>query len=135
MTMIILLADDQLDVRSALRLLLEQEPGIRVAGEASTAEELLAAVKVAAPDLVLLDWELPAETKEQAKTLAALHALAPDTAVITLSGWPEARQAALAAGAAAFVSKNEPPETLLAAIHEVAAGMQAGRATLLAGTI
>ena len=91
----IFLADDQQDVRSALRLLLEQEPGMRIIGEAEAAEGLLAAVSVNAPDLVLLDWELPTKTRgERTATFNSLRALCPNTAVIALSGWPEARQAA-----------------------------------------
>ena len=55
----IFLADDQAKARSALRLLLEQEPGLSVVGEATETEDLLAQVQRTQPDLVLLDWELP----------------------------------------------------------------------------
>ncbi|MCZ7674175.1 MAG: response regulator transcription factor [Chloroflexi bacterium] len=55
----VLLADDQMRVRSALRLLLEQEPGFQVVGEAADATGLLLAATEKAPDLLLLDWELP----------------------------------------------------------------------------
>jgi len=55
----VLLADDQSKVRSALRLLLEQRPGVQILGEAVDATGLLDWMKAACPDLVLLDWELP----------------------------------------------------------------------------
>ena len=55
----VLLADDQAEVRSALRFLLEQELGMRVVGEVAEVEALLAQNEVTQPDLVLLDWELP----------------------------------------------------------------------------
>jgi DNA-binding NarL/FixJ family response regulator len=110
----VLLADDQTKVRSALRLLLEQEPGLSVVGEAAEAEDLLAQVEVTQPDLVLLDWELPGLRTDD--RLSALRALCPQLKVIALSGQPEARRAALSAGADAFVSKGEPPERLLAAL-------------------
>jgi DNA-binding NarL/FixJ family response regulator len=109
----ILLADDQAKVRSALRLLLEQEEDIEVLGEAVDATGLLDWVKVASPDLLLLDWELPGLGPG---LLAALRELCPSLDVIALSGRPESRQAALSAGADAFVSKGDPPEKLLAAI-------------------
>ena len=112
----VLLADDQTKVRSALRLLLEQEPGLSVVGEAAEAEDLLAQVGTECPDLVLLDWELP--DQGGAATLAGLRAARPGLMVIALSGQPEARQAALAAGADAFVSKGDPPERLLAAVDD-----------------
>ena len=117
----ILLADDQPKVRFALRVLLERQPGLKVVGEATDAEGLLAQVKATRPDLVLLDWELPglavSEPSEQG-LLMALRRVCPDTFVIALSGRLEARQAALDAGADAFVYKCDPPERLLAAIAD-----------------
>jgi DNA-binding NarL/FixJ family response regulator len=112
----VLLADDQTKVRSALRLLLEQEPGLSVVGEAVEAEDLLAQVEATQPDLVLLDWELPGLRTDD--RLSVLRALCPQLKVIALSGQPEARRAALSAGADAFVSKGEPPERLLAAVED-----------------
>ena len=110
----ILLADDQAKVRSALRLLLEQQPGVQVIGEALNAAELLD--QKTCPDLVLLDWELPGLAPDSA--LHALRALCPRLKIIALSGRPQARQAALDAGADAFVSKIDPPERLLAALYD-----------------
>ena len=112
----VLLADDQSKVRSALQLLLEQEPELSVAGEATEADELLAQVGTVCPDIVLLDWELPGLPRHD--LLSALRARCPHLKVIALSGRPEARQAALAAGADAFVSKGDPPEQLLAAVSD-----------------
>ena len=112
----VLLADDQSKVRSALRLLLDQEPELSVVGEATEADELLAQVGTACPDIVLLDWELPGLSRHD--LLSTLRARCPHLKVIALSGRPEARQAALAAGADAFVSKGDPPEQLLAAVND-----------------
>ena len=112
----VLLADDQSKVRSALRLLLEQEPGMSVVGEAAEAEDLLAQVRAVHPDLVLLDWELPG-LQAANPVLPTLRALCPHLSVIALSGRPGARRAALAAGADAFVSKGDPPEQLMAAVN------------------
>jgi len=112
----VLLADDQSKVRSALRLVLEQQPGIHVLGEAVDTTGLLGWVKATRPDLVLLDWELPG--LEANSLLPTLRQLCPHLKVIALSGRPEARGAALAAGADAFVSKGDPPEQLLAAVND-----------------
>ena len=112
----VLIADDQPQVRSALRLLLEQEVGVMVVGEADNAEQALELTKEQRPDLVLLDWELPGHN--DASALAELRAAWPGLVVIALSGRPEARQAALAAGVDAFVSKGYPPERLLAVVDE-----------------
>ena len=112
----VLVADDQSHVRSALRLLLAQEPGITVVSEAADVEQALRMAAEQCPDLVLLDWELPGQNSTT--LLHALRAVQPGSRVIALSGRPEARQAALDAGADGFVSKGDPPERLLAAVGE-----------------
>lgn len=111
----VLLADSQSAVRSALRFLLEQEPELCVVGEAADADALLAQAGASQPDLVLLDWTLPGS--HSIGLLPALRARCERTIVIALSGRPEERQTALAAGVDAFVSKGEPPEHLLAALY------------------
>jgi DNA-binding NarL/FixJ family response regulator len=121
----IFLADDQARVRSALRLLLEHEPGLRVVGETDKVEGLLAQLKAVKPDLILLDWELPdpsvtyASPDPGSNILSVLRSHCPHLQVIALSGRPEARQAALAAGADAFVSKGDPPERLLSTLRTI----------------
>jgi DNA-binding NarL/FixJ family response regulator len=115
--MLILLADAQPKVRFALRVLLERQLGMHVVGEAVNAEGLLAQAKTLPCDLVLLSWELPGLAGVD--SLSALRGVRPDLLVIVLSGWPEARQASLDAGADAFVSKGDPPERLLAAINSL----------------
>jgi len=120
----VLLADDQANVRSALRLLLAQEPDLDIVGEATETEGLLAQAEATCPDLVLLDWELPGmEAADRSmdagqRLLLALRASHPGLKVIALSVYPEARQPALAAGADAFVSKGDPPDRLLAAVDD-----------------
>jgi DNA-binding NarL/FixJ family response regulator len=111
----IVVADDQPKVRFALRVLLGRQPGLDVVGEAVNAEGLLAQVKTTRPDLVLLGWELPGLAAID--TLSALRNTCPRLSVIALSGRPEARRAALDAGADTFVSKGDPPEQLLGAIE------------------
>ncbi|MGD8466056.1 MAG: response regulator transcription factor [Anaerolineae bacterium] len=107
----VLLADDQAKVRSALRLLLQQQSDIEVLGEAIDTTGLLDWVKAACPDAVLLDWELPG--LPATALLPVMHFHCPKLRVIALSGRPEARKRALEAGAHTFVSKGDPPEVLL----------------------
>ncbi|MFC2030500.1 response regulator transcription factor [Chloroflexota bacterium] len=111
----ILLADDQSKVRFALRVLLERQPGVVVQGEAADAQDLLVQTGEICPDVVLLAWELPGFVPSE--LLAALHTACSSLQVIALSGRPEARHTALAAGVDAFVSKTDPPEKLLSAIQ------------------
>ena len=110
----ILVADDQAKVRFALRVLLQQQPRLEVVNEATDGESLLVSASIDCPELVLLDWELPHLAGKEA--LTALRSTCPGVLVIALSGRPEVRSAALAAGADGFVCKCDPPERLLGAI-------------------
>jgi DNA-binding NarL/FixJ family response regulator len=106
----VLIADDQPSVRSALRLVLEQQ-GIDVAGDVSDSGELLAWFKTNQADLLLLDWELPNQPGK--KIIPILRARYPRLAVIVLNSRQQTRTEALSAGADGFVSKGDPPEYLL----------------------
>jgi DNA-binding NarL/FixJ family response regulator len=84
MEMRILVADQQAKIRSALRLLLEQEPNQRVVGEATNLDSLMTMVSKNHPDLVLLEWELT--KRRSTEILLALRKLIPGIKVIALSG-------------------------------------------------
>jgi DNA-binding NarL/FixJ family response regulator len=113
----ILIADDEPNVRFALKVLLGQQAGFQVEGEAADAESLLGQMEADCPDVVLLDWDLGGVAGDD--LLPTMRQRRPRTAVIVLSGKPGIRQAALTAGADAFVSKADPPEQLLAAIRSI----------------
>ena len=110
----ILLADDNPEVRSALRLLLEQEPLLALVLEVVDSQSLLLHVSETCPTVVLLDWELPGMQKSE--LLKLVRSRCPQIKVIALSSKFEARQEALVAKVDAFVSKAEPPEKILSAI-------------------
>ncbi len=123
----VFVADDKPEVRSALRLLLEQDPETAVVGEADRADELVVQVGEVCPDLLLVDWELPGAS--MGEILPVLRCLCPRMFLVALSGQPDARERALAAGVDAFVSKGDPPERLLAALQtgQVRQGAQCQR--------
>ena len=115
----ILIGDGQHRVRFGLHLLLEQQPGWRITGEAEDAQALLDAICLGCPDLVLLDWELPGMPPEE--LLRVIRQLCPHLWIVFMSGKNELRQAALHAGADIFAYKADPPEKLLGVIRELAA--------------
>jgi DNA-binding NarL/FixJ family response regulator len=110
-------ADNESKVRFALRTLLVQRAQMDIVGEATCAEELLALVEGACPDLVLLHWRL--QGMVACELLPRLKEICPDLRVIVLSARSEAQQEALASGADGFVSKMDHPEKLLAALGSV----------------
>ncbi|MEJ2304868.1 MAG: response regulator transcription factor [Anaerolineales bacterium] len=113
----ILIAEDVPAVQNGLRILFELQEGLEVLGTATEANELISLIEKGCPDAVLIGWELPEPLRiELFKTL---RRTCPNLTVIVLSGRPEARRAALAAGANLFISKAAPPEQLLASILSI----------------
>jgi DNA-binding NarL/FixJ family response regulator len=107
----ILVADNDVRVRLALHVLLNQEPGDVVIAESSDLDGLAIQVREFKPDLVLLDWEL--RGRAAAALLFALNGLTVRPKVIVLSGRSDTEQAALRLGADGFVYKGDAPDRLL----------------------
>lgn len=99
------LADGRPDERSAIRLIL-QDMDLQVVGEAADWPSTLALAPTTRPDLVVVDWDLVAS--ESGAALPKLRESCPAAVVIVLISHLDPRhQAALSAGADAFISKNE----------------------------
>jgi DNA-binding NarL/FixJ family response regulator len=104
----VLIATPQPDVRAALRLLL-LDLTMEVVGEAADWPTALALAPETRPDISLVDWELI--TVNSGNTLTQLREACPAAVVIVLISQMDARQqAALSAGADAFISKSEMPD-------------------------
>jgi DNA-binding NarL/FixJ family response regulator len=103
------LADAKLEERSALRLLL-LDLRMVVVGEADNWSSTLANAPATLLDMLLVDWDLlPVDLGIQA--LSELRRACPNAIVVVLISHLDARQqAALSAGADAFISKGETPE-------------------------
>jgi DNA-binding NarL/FixJ family response regulator len=118
----IFIADDHPIVRQGLRRIVEEDPGMAIAGEAGDAAALLAALQTTAADLVLLDVSMPgAPFLETLKELRTRH---PTVRVLALSVHPEDQWAvrALRAGASGYLTKDHSPDQLLEAIRRVYRG-------------
>lgn len=116
----VLIADDQAEVRSALKVLLEQEEEIDIAGEAEDLESLLARTEYDRPELILLDWELSG--KSMTRIVPVLRKVVKGLRIIAMSVRPEAARTAKEAGVDAFVSKGENSDRLLKTIHALKGG-------------
>jgi DNA-binding NarL/FixJ family response regulator len=118
----VLLVDDHSLVRRGFRRMLDDEPDMRVVGEAGDGEEAVKLAKELRPRVVVMDCALPRINGLQA-TREIIEEL-PDTAVLMLSMHSEntwVRQA-IEAGAKGYVLKNALELELGAAIRKVAAG-------------
>ena len=118
----VLIVDDHPVFRDGLAGLLATLPGVEVAGTAGTAEEALAAIKETAPDVVLMDINLPGASGVEATRRASQ--IAPRTAVLVISMVDDDDSvfAALAAGARGYVLKGASADEIAAALRTVAAG-------------
>jgi DNA-binding NarL/FixJ family response regulator len=118
----VLLVDDHSLVRRGFRRLLEDDPEIRVVGEASDGEEAIRMVAELDPRVVVMDCAMPG-TSGLAAT-RAIRASHPQAAVLMLSMHSEdtlVRQA-MEAGAQGYVLKNALDLDLAAAVKRIAAG-------------
>jgi two-component system chemotaxis response regulator CheB len=107
----VLIVDDSLTIRSALRDALSRNPGLEVVGSASNGRIALMKIPLLRPDVVILDVEMP--EIDGLQTLTAIRASSPQIVVIMLSVLTErgisATFEALSMGAKDFVTK---PETI-----------------------
>jgi DNA-binding NarL/FixJ family response regulator len=114
----ILVVDDAASVRRSLRLRLALETDMLVVGEAGDAERAERLAESLRPDVVLMDVVL-SQTADGIAVSQALHEQMPEIATVLMSHRDDrsARTRAARAGAAAFVGKHEPIESLLSAIR------------------
>lgn len=136
----VLIADDHIGVRSAIRHVLRERISDSIVVEAANLGELFAESFRQQPNLVLLDWELSGLPSAATISLAAdnpkrrqsdlrrnvvlfgLHNLRSHPWVIVLSSHPEAHQVALFVGADAFVLKGGEPQELFDTLQSLMKG-------------
>jgi DNA-binding NarL/FixJ family response regulator len=122
MTIRVLVADDQAMVRAGFRMLLAREADIEVVAEATNGSEVVRLAARHDPTVVLMDIRMPElDGIEATRRIIAANSLAR-VLILTTFDLDEYVYEALKAGASGFVLKDDPPESLIAAIHTVAAG-------------
>jgi DNA-binding NarL/FixJ family response regulator len=118
----VFLLDDHQVVREGVRRLLEADQDLTVVGEAGSAEEALAAIPAARPDVAVLDVRLPdGNGVDVCREIRSRH---PEVACLILTSFAddEALAHAVLAGAAGYVLKQIQGNELVTAVRSVAAG-------------
>ncbi len=116
------LADALPEERSALRLVL-LDLNLEIAGEAGDWPTTLALAPVSRTDMLLIDWDLLPSAPGAA--LEELRKACPHALVVVLISHLDARhQAALSAGADAFISKGETPDRVAEHLRKAVASVQ-----------
>ena len=118
----VLLVDDDALVRSGLRIMLAGAANLDVVAEAADGREVLGAVDLHRPDVVLMDIRMPQLDGIAATRLLAAQPDPPAVVVLTTFDADELVLRALQAGAAGFLLKDTPPADIVRAIELVDAG-------------
>ncbi|MFC7306646.1 response regulator [Streptomyces monticola] len=117
----IVLADDERMVRTALRVILDAEPGFEVVGEAATGAEAVSVVRAARPDVVLMDVRMPEIDGIRAtEQILATLPEPPRIVVVTTFENDAYVYDALRAGASGFLLKRADADQLVQAVRLVA---------------
>ncbi|MGW9554367.1 response regulator [Nocardiopsis sp. NPDC055551] len=121
-TIRVVLADDEAMMRAGIRAILATVPGFEVVGEAADGAEAVSLVAELAPDVALLDVQMPGTDGLAAtETITAEH---PGTSVVILTTFSEDAYIAraLSGGATGFVLKSGDPQELVSGVRAVVDG-------------
>jgi DNA-binding NarL/FixJ family response regulator len=118
----VLIADDQDLVREGLRMLLEAEPDLAVAGEASDGGQALAQARRLDPDVILMDVRMPRMNGIEATSRLVSSGSRARILMLTTFSLDEYVYHALKAGASGFLLKDASREQLTNAVRAVSAG-------------
>ncbi len=118
----VMLAEDHAVVRQGTRQLLENEPDLKVVGEAGDGEEAIRLAREHKPDVIIMDIAMPKVNGIEATK--QIKAFLPSTAVLILTGYDydEYIYALVDAGVAGYLLKSVGGDELIRAVRAVHAG-------------
>jgi len=118
----VLIVDDVAAVREALRLLLSDEPGLEVVGEAADGERALSQARLLNPDVVLMDLVMPG--MDGLEALKRIRQACPRSQVVVLTNLASDQTVrdAIANGAVGYLLKDVLKSELMQAIRNAQQG-------------
>ncbi len=118
----VLLVDDHKLIRVGLGKLLEAEAGIEVVGEAADGETALQLARELAPDVVVLDINMPGMNGVEATRRLTRLEPAPRILIVSMHSQDPVPARLLEAGAAGYLTKDADADEIVAAVRQVHAG-------------
>lgn len=116
------IADDHPLVRQGLKQVIADDPALAVVGEAGDGDETVTLVRTTLPDVLVLDLSMPGAPFPG--LLRLLRTGFPDVRVLVVTMHTEEQFAARAMqeGVSGYLTKDQPPEEIIAAIKQIARG-------------
>lgn len=120
----VVIADDQRDIRSSFRLVIDSQPDMHVVGEATDGSAAIDTVRHLVPDVVLMDIRMPTMDGLEVtrKLMADERTAACKVIVVTTFDLDEYVSEALAIGACGFLLKRSGPTLLTEAVRAAVNG-------------
>lgn len=118
----LIIADDHTIMREGLKRLFELDKDIRIIAEAANGTQTLEQLRNLPVDLLLLDISMPGLSGEA--LISRIHHQYPELPILVLSmhSDPQLAIRVLRAGATGYITKSQPPEALISAVHKVESG-------------
>lgn len=122
MTLRLVIADDEVLVRSGIRLIVEGQSDMEVVGEAGDGVGAAQLARQLQPDVVLMDVRMPGSDGVEGTRRIQQSGTGVRVLILTTFDVDEYVYEAMKAGASGFLLKSTPPEVLVQAVRVVAAG-------------
>lgn len=113
----IMLVEDNIHARRALKALISQQEGINVIAEASNGQEAICKIEAQVPTLMIMDMRMP--VMDGLETTRIVKARWEQVKIIILSMYTDSQSAMLAAGADSFLAKGCSIETIVSVIRSL----------------